>query len=291
MNQLSAIVACIFACAMLLWACTKEDTNPPAKTSNEARMNNVSYGSNDRNKMDVALPKDRNENTPFVLLIHGGGWVSGDKGDMKAIQDSLLLRGIASAAMNYRFASGSIHYEQLMDDVSNALDVCVSKAGEWKIRNDKYVIGGASAGAHMSLLYAHRYNTKHSISAVVSAAGPTDLTDIDWLNYTGIIGQLGNIQSMVGAQYYLGQSLDPRFAAASPIKAVKNIPTLMIHGDADLVVAYAQSQRMAAVMNNSSFTNNLVTIPGAGHDLGVGNPTNAKLVVNEISAWVNTYGK
>lgn len=274
-------------------SCTKDGpTPPPAPPGQEQqKIHNVSYGSNDRNKMDVYLPEDRNANTPFVLLIHGGGWVSGDKGDMAAIQDSLLIRGIASASMNYRYASGTVHYEQQMEDVSAALSYCLGKADEWKIRKDKYVIGGASAGAHMSLLYAHRFNIQYPIAAVVSAAGPTDITDVDWLNYTAIIGQLTNIQSMVGAQYYFGQALDARFAAASPVKGVKNIPTLMIHGDADLVVAYAQSQKMAAAMNNAGYTHKLVTLPGAGHDLGFTNTATANLVINEITLWVNTYGK
>lgn len=278
---------------LFISSCTKDNTAPPPAPSatKEQKIANATYGSHARNKMDVYLPEDRDNNTPFVLLIHGGSWVAGDKGDMAAIQDSLLVRGIASASINYRYASGTVHYEQQMEDVGMAISYCVSKADEWKIRKDKYVVGGASAGAHMSMLYAHRFNTQYSIAAVVSAAGPTDITDVDWLNYTAIIGQLVNIQSMVGAQYYFGQALDARFAAASPIKEIKNIPTLMIHGDNDLVVAYNQSQKMVAAMNNAGYTNKLVTLTGAGHDLGAGNPATASLIINEITLWVNTYGK
>lgn len=283
----------LLAAAMALFASCDKNTTPQPEPAalQEEKMQNLSYGANDRNKMDVYLPKNRDANTPFVVLIHGGSWVSGDKGDMHAMQDSLLVRGIASASINYRYASGTVHYEQLMEDVGAAVSQCRQKADEWKVRKDKWVLGGASAGAHMAMLYAHRFNTQYSIGAAISAAGPTDLTDTDWLNYAAFINQLGNIQSMVGAQYYLGQQLDARFAAASPIKGVKNIPTLMIHGDGDLVVAYTQSQKMRNVMNTAGYTNKLVTIAGANHDLGLSNPTNAKLVVSEIAAWVNTYGK
>jgi alpha-beta hydrolase superfamily lysophospholipase len=65
----------------------------------------------------------------------------------------------------------------------------------------------------------------------------------------------------------------------------------MIHGDNDLIVSYSQSQNMAGVMNNAGYTNKLVTIPAAGHDLGVSNQATANLIVNEIAAWVNIYGK
>ena len=143
----------------------------------------------------------------------------------------------------------------------------------------------------MSMLYGHRFNNTHSIGAIVSAAGPTDLTDIDWLNYAAIIDQLDNIQKMVGAGYIFGQALDTRFAAASPIKGIRNIPTLMIHGNNDLVVAYSQSQRMEAAMNNASFPNKLVTINGANHDLNFGNPATAHLIIEEISGWETLYGR
>src|SRR5690606_9147505 len=126
---------------LFISSCSKDTSTPvtPTGSVNEQRIANASYGSHDRNKMDVYLPGDRNANTPFVLLIHGGGWVSGDKGDMAAIQDSLLISGIASASMNYRYASGTVHYEQQMEDVSAALAYCLSNADEWKIRKDKYI--------------------------------------------------------------------------------------------------------------------------------------------------------
>lgn len=284
--NIMALMAILF-----ISSCTKDTTTPDTTAGKEQKINNASYGNHERNKMDIYLPKDRSNNTPFVLLIHGGGWVSGDKGDMAAFQDSLLVRGIASASMNYRYASGSVHYEEQMEDVGKALSYCLGKADEWHIRKDKYILGGASAGAHMSMLYAHRFNTQYSITGVISAAGPTDITDVDWLNYAAIISQLSNIQNMVGAQYYFGQALDARFAAASPIKGVKNIPTLMIHGDNDLVVPYVQSQKMVVAMNNAGYTNKLQTIPGAGHDLGLANPATANLIINEIALWVNTYGR
>ncbi len=285
--NIMALMAILF-----ISSCTKDTSTPtPTDVTKEQKIASASYGNNERNKMDVYLPGNRDSNTPFVLLIHGGGWISGDKGDMAAFQADLLARGIASASMNYRYASGIIHYEQQMEDVDKALTYCLSKADEWQIRKDKYVIGGASAGAHMSMLYAYRFNTQFPIAAVVSAAGPTDITDVDWLNYAAIINQLGNIQNMVGAQYNFGQELNARFAASSPIKGVKNIPTLMIHGDNDLVVPYTQSQKMVVAMNNAGYTNKLVTIPGANHDLGLANAATATLITNEIVAWVNMYGK
>ena len=38
-----------------------------------------SYGPHKRHKMDVYLPATRKENTPTIILIHGGAWVIGNK--------------------------------------------------------------------------------------------------------------------------------------------------------------------------------------------------------------------
>jgi acetyl esterase/lipase len=251
----------------------------------------LSYGPDPRNKLDVYLPAHRNSNTPFVLLIHGGGWTAGNKSDFNLFQDTLMARGIASASMSYRYVSNTIHYQQLMADVHAALTYCAAQADNWKTRNTGFVVAGASAGAHMSLLYSYSYDDQHKVSAVISLAGPTDITDVNWLNYAASLNLAGGIESMVGATYTPNQPLPAPFAAASPIKNVRNLPTLMIHGTADNVVFYSQSQALDAKLAAMGIPHKLVTIPNAGHDLGLANPLILQLVINEFVSWTNTYGK
>jgi len=265
-------------------------TNPGPSVKAERKMN-VSYGADQRNVMDVYLPEERNANTPFVILIHGGAWVSGDKGDMKILQDSLLNKGIASASINYRFVNGTVHFEALMADVRQAIDFCFNKKTEWNIRQDKYMIGGASAGAHMALLYAYAYDNDGRIGGIISAAGPTDIANVDYLNYSALIGLLDEIQYMVGATYQVWQPVPARFTQASPLHNIGNIPTLMLHGSADAVVPIAHSQNLKAALDGEGIANKLVTFNEAGHDLGLGNAANLQKLVNEIDAWCKLYGR
>lgn len=270
-------------------ACTKDETAPPATA--EAKMLNISYGTDTRNKMDVYLPKDRSTATPFVILIHGGAWTGGNKEDMRGFQDLLLARGFGSVSMSYRYVGATVHYTELMEDVNKVVMYCVNKSGEWNIRNTKLIISGASAGAHMALLYGYKYDTGGRISGIVSMCGPTDLTDPVMLNYATTIGLAGPLNALAGATYVPNQPVDAKFAAASPLKQAINIPTLMFHGTADLTVPYSQAELLNNRLGQLNYTHKLVTLPGAGHDLGLNIPANVILIEAEFRAWIETYSR
>lgn len=301
MNKFTQRIIALLITATVMnsfYSCKQDNATTPNPTPApnydtvvQSKKMNVSYGPNERNVMDIFLPAKRTPNTPFILLIHGGGWIGGSKTDFNNVQDSLLTRGIASASMSYRYASTTVHYEQLMEDVDNALELIKSHTKDWIIRDDKYVIGGYSAGAHMSLLYGFRYDPDNDIAAIISNAGPSDITDTDWLNYAALLGQLTAINNMVGAEYVIFQPLPERFSLASPIKGIKNVPTLMIHGDVDNVVNYNHSTKLHAQMQSLGYTSRLVTLPGVNHDMGVSNPATVQLILTEMTNWINTYGK
>ncbi|SIO51167.1 alpha/beta hydrolase [Chitinophaga niabensis] len=272
-------------------ACTKSETPAPPPSTEEAKMLNISYGADARNKMDVYLPKNRTAATPFVILIHGGAWIAGNKEDMHGFQDLLLTRGFASMSMSYRFVNATVHYEQLMEDVHKAVTYCASKSGEWNIRSTRIIISGASAGAHMALLYGYKYDADNRISGIISLAGPTDVSDPAMLNYAASIGLGGVINALAGATYVPGQPVDPKFAAASPLKQAKNIPSLLIHGTVDMTVPYSQAELLKNHLSQLGYTHKLVTIAGAGHDLGLAVPANLVLVESEFRTWVETYSR
>jgi hypothetical protein len=76
-------------------------------TNNEQKIYNLKYGEHQRQKMDIFLPSDYPENSPVVLLIHGGAWTLGKKEHMIQIQKMLFKNNIPSINMNYRLVSKS----------------------------------------------------------------------------------------------------------------------------------------------------------------------------------------
>ena len=268
-------------------SCEKDPINNTPTV--EQKQYDQSYGSDTRHRLDVYLPANRTAQTPFVILIHGGGWAAGDKADMRGLQDSLLKHNIGSVSLNYRYASATVHYADLMQDVANAVSYVKAKSNEWKIRPNQYVIGGMSAGAHMSLLYGYKYDNNNDIKAIISACGPTDLSNVDYLNYALLLGQIAIMNNIAGANYVFGQPVPNAFREASPRFFIKNKATLMIHGDADNIVPYQQAVTLKADLDAAGFTNRLVTIPGANHDLGMANPATNQLILTEIYQWIQNH--
>lgn len=77
---------------LFLYACRTEnvETDTPLK---EVSQPNVSYGTDPKQAMDIYLPAGRKASeTPFLVLIHGGGWTSGDRSDFKSIVDTIKTR-------------------------------------------------------------------------------------------------------------------------------------------------------------------------------------------------------
>jgi acetyl esterase/lipase len=275
-------------------SCRKE--NDPEVQAKEQLKYDIRYGSYKENKLDLYLPANRDRNTPFVVLIHGGGWIAGDKNDMRFLQRELIARGIASVSVDYRLASDKVHYEDIMEDVSAAVNYCFYNHSDWNIRTDKFLIAGSSAGGHLALLYAYRYNTEGRVAAVISMSGPTDFTREEWLNqnidyYIDGLSLFQMSEKMIGADYVPGQPLDPRFVEASPRFYAKNIPTLLLHGTNDAIVPVTQSQLLSDDLTSVGFTQKLVLLNGSGHDLSDTGSPNYLPMLTEIENWCTTYGR
>jgi acetyl esterase/lipase len=99
--------------------------------------------------------------TPVMLLIHGGGWQSGDKtGYGKTAIQPFLDAGISVAAVNYRYIRQAMEQgveppvKACLHDAARALQTIRSKAKEWNIDPKRVGATGSSAGACTSLWLA-----------------------------------------------------------------------------------------------------------------------------------------
>jgi len=260
-----------------------------AQQNDAEKLMQVSYGPYPRNIMDVYLPANRTDKTPFVVLIHGGAWTMSGKEAVRDFQDSLFAHGIAVASINHRYANDSdVHYLQMIQDVDRAVSYCQAHSNQWHTNAKNLVMSGASSGAHLALLYA--YTTSKKIKAIVDFCGPTDLADTAVLNYSANVGLMGVIQKMTGKTYTPGKTVPQEFIASSPLYYIKNIPILIVHGTADPVVKFVLSQRLSDKLDSARIIHKLLPIPGAGHDLNLANPVTKAMIYSESEAWILKYG-
>jgi len=277
----AAIVTACFACSSL----QKHATNFP-----EQKLFDEKYGPYERNIMDVYLPANRGVSTPIVLMIHGGGWVGYGKENIREYQDTLLANGIAVASINHRYANDStIHYHEMIVDAEAALDYCSDHAEEWHIRGNGFVVTGVSSGGHLALMTGYSSNKK--IQAIVEFSAPANFADTALLNYTRQVNLLDLIQKMTGKTYQTNQPLDPAFSDASPVNYIqKDIPVLIVHGDADPVVPYSQALLLNKKLEEAGAVHKLITLPDVGHSLQPKDSVLNKMMYSEVVNWILKYG-
>ena len=248
----------------------------------------VHYGTHERQVMDVALPPGRSSSTPLVVLIHGGAWTMAGKEYVTQFRDSIFHNGIAIASINHRYANDSaVHFREMIEDVDLAVRYCLTHAAEWNVAENNINIAGVSSGGHLALLYAFTTNTP--VKTVVEFSAPVQFADTVLLNYARKAGLIDVVQKMTGHRYLDNQPLDAAFTEASPLTHVKSIPTLIVHGTADVVVPFGQAQLLDRKLTSLNVPHKMISIETAGHDLNLKDSTTRALVYSESSKWIRSY--
>jgi acetyl esterase/lipase len=247
--------------SLIISSCKKDDGSPQDLS---VTMLNVSYGANAQQKMDVYLPATRSTtDTKVMILIHGGGWNSGDKSDFTEYVDSLKKREPSYAVfnINYRLANTPDLFPAQEQDVKAVVEFIYNKRQEYKI-SDKFVLVGASAGAHLALLQGYKYFTPVKPKAIIDFFGPTDLIDMYNNPPTPLVPLL--LVAVTGATPTSNNTL---YTQSSPINFVSSQtpPTMILHGGADIVVSFSQSVLLNTKLVIAGVTHQYVFYPAEGH--------------------------
>jgi arylformamidase len=115
----------------------------------------VAYGNDPAQRLDVYIP-EKAARAPIVLMVHGGAWMLGDKGNTGVVASKVaywLPKGYIVASMNYRMARPPEPLDQA-DDVGRAVAFVQKEAATWGGDADRLVLAGHSSGAHLVALLA-----------------------------------------------------------------------------------------------------------------------------------------
>jgi acetyl esterase/lipase len=244
---------------------------PPARTAAEPGKNrsyirtllNLSYKSGCKScVLDLALPNESHAGpSPLIVVIHGGGWIEGDKSSFASdtygvpgnIVDFARL-GFAAATINYRL-SKEAPYPTALEDCRAAIRWLREHAAEYQLDQKQIGVYGNSAGGHLALLLglledpADRGKALEQSSRVQAAAsdsGPIDLL-ADYRN--------GVLRTIIGR--FMGGSPEGArlalFEQASPghYVSAKGPPLLLIYGEADAQVDVKTADRFVAALGEA----------------------------------------
>ena len=122
------------------------------------------YEKNDRNFYDLYIPQyalDRkNETNGIILWIHGGAWIGGKKDSMDSFCKLYSQQGYISATTGYTLLNrGDKEFNifRMLDEITACIKAIKNKLINEGFAGDKLklVIGGYSAGGHLTLLYSY----------------------------------------------------------------------------------------------------------------------------------------
>ncbi|MNU15677.1 Prolyl oligopeptidase family protein [compost metagenome] len=226
------------------------------------KIYNLKYGEHKRQKIDVFLPADYPQDSPVILIVHGGAWKYGRKEHMIQIQKMLFENNIPSINMNYRLVSKHFTYRDQLEDIDSVIKKFNALSEKAELRPNNYILLGESAGGHLALLYG--YQNPDKIKKIISLSGPTDFYSHDYLKSFYSKYTSGSIQKVVGTKFNR-KNLSEDFQKASPIANVTNVPTLLFQGNQDFLVNQKQGLALDSVLTKMDIPHKLVFMDKTGH--------------------------
>jgi acetyl esterase/lipase len=232
-------------------------------------------GSDPARRLDVSTP-DGAGPFPVVILVHGGGWSSGDKGegvkpgsgaDIRPWFEPLTEAGFVWVSINNRLAPAN-RWPACLDDTRAAVEWTRAHIADYGGDPARMAIMGHSAGGHLALFAATPAEAGGvaPVRAVVGCAAVSDL--VSDTERRG--GPSASLRMLFDLPEGAGSpEIMARLGEVSPVRLVAAgyPPTLLLHGDADKTVPLAQSQAFQARLRELGVDCDLHVLPGAGHRL------------------------
>jgi acetyl esterase/lipase len=231
--------------------------------------------------LDIFFPEKRAEKPqPLLVWVHGGGWSGGSKTQLPYLNQ--LARGYIVASIEYRFSQKALSPAQIQD-CQAAIRWLRANARKYNIDPSHIGVGGASAGGHLVALLGTsggqnafppiggNEDQSDRVQAVCDIFGPTNFWTVvkqaeedKNVKYFYKWNQGDPYSKLIGAK--LGQDKE-KCDAVSPVHYVRkdNPPFLILHGDRDALVPFAQSVELADLLTKAGVKVTLQRLPGANH--------------------------
>lgn len=209
--------------------------------------------------LDVWRP--RSEGRAAVVLVHGGGWVSGGRGGVARWNEWLAEQGYVVFDIDYRLAPPP-RWADAADDVVAAIEWVREQASRFGVDPRRVGVIGWSAGGHLALLAAYRAH----VAAVAAFFPITDLRTAA----QGCRPRWAEDAARAQVDAFLGGPVAERADAAriaSPLEHIDGAvpPTLLVHGTSDQLVSVRHSEALGAALSDAGADHELVRLPGANH--------------------------
>lgn len=215
---------------------------------------------------------------PFALVIHGGSWIHGDKGDARQISRALASAGISVFDVRYRL-SPEHRFPASVKDVKCVLGQLRAQSQKYRIDPRQAALIGRSAGGQLALLAAYSAGDGRLTPACEVPDEPVQAV-VAIYPFTELLGAYAEpptpdpeeTRSVMEAHFggtAAAQSAAYQLASPKthilPVAARQLPPTLFLHGSSDMLVPSWHSAQLLAALQAAGQRATLVQIPLAEH--------------------------
>ncbi len=210
-------------------------------------------------RLDFAEPKSHDKPLPAIVVIHGGGWIEGDKSSYDQLIVDWAGLGFCAITLNYRLANETkASFPQAIEDCKCAVRWLRAHAGTLHVDKDRIGVYGSSAGGHLALMlgilsknagdsYEGDGPYQEESSDVCAVASDSGIVTLN-MNLPGNKTLARDFVEFLGAS----PPPDPAVKKASPASYVDRAPhlppMLLIYGTADTQVPIALTDDFVAAL-------------------------------------------
>jgi acetyl esterase/lipase len=213
---------------------------------------------------------------PAILLIHGGGWLGGDKVALSQRCHLLAGYGYLVVNINYRLANGTPNHSwpAALEDARRALTWIQANADSLGVDRKRIGVIGESVGGELALLLGQT----GGVRCVVSESAPTDLLTAP--SFTSVISPL----------VFTSKPIEDDYRTASPIIGIgkASAPTMIVHGRSDDLVPFSQGQELQGALRRNKVPVVMLAYEG-GHIMLNTQPEERARVISAEMIYLKTY--
>ena len=238
--------------------------DPDLTQSFSANRFNIEYGKAGGEKLLLDAHVPAGDGTfPVVLIVHGGGWMTGDREKDIVPVFAPFATNFTWFTISYRLAPTN-RWPACYADVQTAIRWVKAHAAEFKGDPERIALLGYSAGGHLVTLAGTRAEADTRVQAVAAFAPPTDLV-ADNERRGGLSISMRNLFNCDSTN--LTDRVRAILKENSPLTYVQPglPPFLIIQGSADKTVPAGQSLAFQAKLQAAGVDCDLIMIPQGQH--------------------------